>query len=174
MYRKDAIVMNCYSPSNCPYNTYVPKIIPMATEKIAHFSHLDSGINDGYIVWRSKPGIDNNLVTMSGGQKIDKSSFYSCNSPFNINNNNIDLLCANLSSLGISKQDIGTMVTGGLIDCQHEKTQLFYNGKPQILARYPNIDSSSGLYVYTTIIEALNEKDLRSPSTLKGYAVCIK
>ena len=134
-------------------------------EESLYFNHLDSAHNNNdkqnnYIEWRSNPGIDSDSVVMSGGQQIDKSSFYECKSPFNPN---INLLCANLSSLGIT--DIGSMITGGLIDCQHNKLQLFYNGEPQILARYPNIDYSTGLYEYTLITEALNDTTFKYINT---------
>eukprot|EP01084_Bolivina_argentea_P162756 283192_1 len=104
---------------------------------------------DSNTTWTSYPK-NNKLVTISGGQQIDKSSFYSCKSPFSSQN----LLCANLSSLGIT--DIGAMQSGGLIDCQHNKLELYYNGKTQTLARWPNINHNTGLYQYTTTLKQIN------------------
>ena len=123
-------------------------------EESLYFDSKDSGFGNGtYIKWRSYPK-NNKMVRISGGQQIDISSFYSCRSPFS-SNSHIELLCANLSSLGIT--DIGSMISGGLVDCQHNKLELYYNGKPQILSRYPNINYDTNLYQYTTITKAIND-----------------
>ena len=51
-----------------------------------HFSNLDSGNDDHYVIWRAlDKDIGKDSVTMSGGQKIDKSLFYSCQSKFDNN-----------------------------------------------------------------------------------------
>eukprot|EP01083_Nonionella_stella_P232511 820107_1 len=49
-------------------------------EESLYFTALDSNIT-----WTSYPK-NNKLVTISGGQQIDKSSFYSCKSPFSSQN----------------------------------------------------------------------------------------
>ena len=48
------------------------------------------------------------------------------------------------------------MKSGGLSDCQHNKTELFYNKKPQILARWPNINNKTNLFQFTTITKVIN------------------
>ena len=55
---------------------------------------------------------------------------------------NLDLLCVKLDDYGTTSDDIGGMITGGLGDCQH------YNGKPQMLSRYPNINYNTTVSIY--------------------------
>ena len=57
----------------------------------------------------------------------------------------------------IDISDVGTMITGGLKDCQHTKMELFFNDTPQTLARYPNINNDNGLWKFTNIASKIND-----------------
>ena len=61
------------------------------------------------------------------------------------------LVRADLFAHGVSKDDLGTMMTGGGVgDCQHNKTDLF-GGKRMTLARWPNIDAGTGAWRFANI-----------------------
>jgi len=95
---------------------------------------LDSGLSPYQMVtWRA---YKNEKVLLSGGIPIPFNSFVqSVKAGY--------ILQADLFSLGIS--NIGSIRTSnGLGDCVNDaRLELYFNGKPAVLARYPNIVSST-------------------------------
>lgn len=57
-------------------------------------------------------------------------------------------VCASLTALGVT--DLGELTSGGLKDCQNNKTELFAGGQPLTLARWPNI-LSNGSWVWAHV-----------------------
>ena len=119
-------------------------ILPGIYYESLYLTHLDSGTPEYPIIWK---GIGDGVI-LSSGQQIDVSSFKDCKSP--LAKNDYPLKCANLKALNIN--DLGKMqATSGLMSCDNNKTELFYNNKPQIIARYPNIKQDTQMYVYLNV-----------------------
>jgi hypothetical protein len=91
----------------------------------------DSGTPDAPITYTSAEG---ERAVVSGGMPLPGSAF----KPW-IGHGGV--LQANLSALGITAEMLGSMRTAAMScvgDCQHDKAELYLNGKAMTLARFPN------------------------------------
>uniref|UniRef100_A0A6B2L049 Right handed beta helix domain-containing protein n=1 Tax=Arcella intermedia TaxID=1963864 RepID=A0A6B2L049_9EUKA len=90
-----------------------------------NFGSADSGNTLYNIVYKAYNGEN---VLLSAGLAVPAQSFKTYNG---------SILVADLKPLGI--KDFGDYAPGSLGQCSHILTELFFNGQPQIRARYPNI-----------------------------------
>ena len=79
-------------------------------------------------------------MTFSAGAALDPTQF----KPYSGN-----ILQYDLKAAGIT--DYGELSWGGLGTCTNNKAELFVDGLPQVLARWPNINSTTHLFEWTQV-----------------------
>ena len=103
----------------------------------------DSGASsDGPLVFRAVNA--SALTKVSGGVSIPASAWTACPSKHPAllaagASLPAQAKCASLAKLGVTSDQIGELVSGGLGDCQHDHAVFSYNSAWMPLARYPNI-----------------------------------
>jgi len=79
---------------------------------------------------------------LSAGARLDPSSFYSVS-------DRPDLIAFNLTAL-VPIEKLGNLKTGALGECANGKAEVFVNGSPLWLARFPNVEET-GLFAWSSI-----------------------
>jgi hypothetical protein len=103
------------------------------------FTAQDSGESQSWVVYRA---YNNEDVHMTGSFTISAQDWSPANlsfSPFAYSVNLIKLFGNNIMSA------FGELASGSLGSCANDKLELFYDGQPMVLARYPNLNG----YVWT-------------------------
>eukprot|EP00051_Salpingoeca_urceolata_P010906 m.134011 g.134011 ORF g.134011 m.134011 type:complete len:686 (-) comp16903_c0_seq2:1300-3357(-) len=109
-------------------------------EPVLALDAQDSGAPGAPIIYQAAPGAN---VLVSGGVQVATSLF----KPYQGS-----ILQADLSGLNIS---YGDLQAGSLGQCASSRVaELFVDGKPALLARYPNIDATTGLWQWSSIAKA--------------------
>lgn len=93
-------------------------------------------------VWRKAVGSKRaGTVRVRGGYKINPSLF----KPWN---DHTEIFVAPIDQ---AAGDLGGLQSGALGTCSNSKAEVFFDGEPLILARYPNIDAQSGKWQWEKI-----------------------
>ena len=115
--------------------TLQPGVHSLATP--LHLDSRDSGRPGAPIVWQAAAGGPGGGALLSGGVRIPVTAWGPCASA----QATASAVCADLGKLGLSELgELGKFTKGvGLKECETSRSELFYNGAPMQLARWPNI-----------------------------------
>lgn len=90
-------------------------------------------------------------VRLMAGKSIPPSHFIVSNQY-----RNTKILQVDLKKMGII--DYGSLKPNGLGQCTNNMLEVFYNGEPLSLARYPNIDPHTGYSQWMNIVDVIDNK----------------
>lgn len=118
---------------------------------LLNLSVPDSGTADAPITWRAYPG-DTGAVRFMGGMDVPASAW----KPWSGGAQGV--VVANLTAaLGLTPTEFSSIVGGGgLGSCNNNRMQLYVGTSPMTLARYPNVNLTSGYWQWDSIASVVD------------------
>jgi len=105
----------------------------------------------GNSVWkRTDAGSEGRAVRVRGGYRMDPALF----APAWKSRDSKNIVVAPIDEDAVG--DLGELQSGGLGDCYNSKAEVFVNGEPMILARYPNI-REDGAWQWEPIVNVTSD-----------------
>ena len=124
------------------------------TGAVLSLGPVDSGAPGAPVTWAAWPGASARLL---GGVAIPAAAWAPAGAAAPVPGT----LMADLGAGGVdaAKWGLGSLAGGGLGQCVDTMAELFFNGAPQYLARFPNVDPSSGAWEWLEISRVMDKEN---------------